>query len=154
MILLIKQLHLALEQCAKEQLEGCGVSPTQGLILGYLFSRSGESVYSIDLHAHLGISKSAVSSELRKLKEGGYLMFQDNPGDDRKKRIVLTGKADGIRRMLSEALHAREESICRGIPTESVESTKKCLLLMRDNMKEYGRRTTHGKYLVSTNQTI
>lgn len=152
LILLIKQLHLALEQCAKEQLEGCGVSPTQGLILGYLFSRKGESVYSVDLHAHLGISKSAVSSELRKLKESGYLTFHDNPGDDRKKRIVLTEKADGIRKILGEALQKREESICRGIPAESVESTRKCLLLMRANMKkECGRRTTHGKYLVSTN---
>lgn len=144
-VILLRQLHAALEQCAKEQLESCNLSPSQGLILGYLFSKSGESVYSVDLHAHLCLSKSAISAELKKLRGSGYLQLLENPGDDRKKRIVLTEKALQIRKVIDEGLHKREELICRGIDKESIEITRKCLFAMRDNVrKECGRRTTHG----------
>lgn len=150
MVLLVKQLHAALEQCAKEQLECWNISPSQGLILGYLFSRKEGSNYSVDLHAHLGVSKSAISSGLKKLRQGGYLLLLENPEDDRKKRIVLTEKAFELQKMIDEGLLEREQTLCAGISTEDVESTRKCLLLMRENLrKENERRIKHGKNLVS-----
>lgn len=145
LMVLFKQLHSALEQYAKEQMENWNISPSQGLILGYLFSRKGESAYSIDLHAHLGISKSAISSDLKKLRENGYLTLMDNPGDDRKKRIVLTQKAFEIRKLVDEGLWRREELLCRGIDEKSLGIMRRCLIQMRENLKkECGRRTTHG----------
>ena len=148
----LKQLHISLEQYGRLQMKEMELSPTQGIVLQYLLSAGQEPIYAVDLHEALGVSKSTISATLTALREKGYVQLEGNPEDDRKKRIVLTEKADGIRKILSEALQKREESICRGIPAESVESTKKCLLLMRANIrKECGRRTTHGKYLVSTN---
>ena len=148
----LKQLHISLEQYGRLQMKEMELSPTQGIVLQYLLSAVQEPIYAVDLHETLGVSKSAISATLTALREKGYVQLEGNPEDDRKKRIVLTEKADGIRKILGEALRKREESICRGIPAESVESTRKCLLLMRANMKkECGRRTTHGKYLVSTN---
>lgn len=145
MLLVLKKLHAAMEQYGKEQLESWRLSPSQGLILGYLFSKDGEIVYSVDLHAHLGISKSAISSELKKLRGDGYLVLRENPGDDRKKRIELTGKALEIRKAFDESFRSREELVCRGIDRESLAVTRECLLRMRENLKqECGRRTTHG----------
>ena len=152
MVLLVKQLHAALEQCAKEQLECWSLSPSQGLILGYLFSKKEKSNYSIDLHAHLGVSKSAISSGLKKLRQSGFILLMENPDDDRKKRIVLTDKALELQKAIDESLLKRDELLCSGIPEEDLERTRQCLLAMRENLKkENERRIKHGKNLVSSN---
>ena len=149
-VILVKQLHAALEQCAKDQLECCSRSPSQGLILGYLFSRKGESSYSVDLHAHLGVSKSAISSGLKKLRQSGFIQLLENPEDDRKKRIVLTEKALDLQKEIDESLLKRDELLCYGISEEELARTRHCLLTMRENLrKENERRIKHGKNLVS-----
>ena len=84
-VLLLKKLNLALEQCGREHMKRLDISPSQGLALSYLFSREGYVTYSTQLHKQFGISKPAISSTLKGLKKKGYLEMVVNEADDRKK---------------------------------------------------------------------
>ncbi len=68
-ILLLKQLSLALEQRGRNRLKHSELSPSQSFVLDYLFSQQDGAVYAAKLRAKLGLSKSALSSLLKDLQK-------------------------------------------------------------------------------------
>ena len=135
-ILLLKQLHLSLEQYGREQMKGLDLSPAQSLALGYLFSRKGHTVYATELHGTFGISKSAISSTLKGLKKNGYIETTVNPKDDRKKQIILTDKALMIEAQIHTRMQEQQSRLCRNIPQPHLEIMENGLHTMLANLKE------------------
>ena len=134
-MLLLRQLHIALEQRGKEQMRALELSTAQSLTLNYLFSRAGQEVCATELHALSGISKSAISSTLKGLREKGYVEMSGVPGDDRKKRIALTKKAYAVKKELDDGLLEQERRLCRGIPPGRLKALEADLATMLRNVR-------------------
>lgn len=134
MILLLKQLSLALEQRGRDRLKHSELSPSQSFVLDYLFSQQDGAVYAAKLRAKLGLSKSALSSLLKDLQKKGYLEMLLNPEDDREKRLFLTPKAYAIRRELYAALEEQQRQLCRGLSPHQLEICKYGLHKMLENL--------------------
>lgn len=132
----LKQLHLSLEQCGKRHLQDMGLSPTQGVLLHYLLTHGQQDIYGVDLQAVLGISKSSVSAALKALRQNGYLLLQESPQDDRKKRIVLTQKAYREKQAIEDGLALQQKRLCQGIPEQHLKWLEMDLEIMLHNLKK------------------
>ncbi len=135
-ILLVRQLNHSLEQCGREQMKRLDISPSQGLALHYLLSRTGHTVYATELHEKLGISKSAISSILKALKKKGFLDMASAVKDDRRKQIILTEKAFETEKQIEQSLAEQHNRLCRNIPKQNLEISETVLLSMISNIKQ------------------
>lgn len=83
------------------------LTAAQSEVLIFLLSEeAGQEMFSGDLHVELGISKAAVSMQLKKLRQKGYIILQTSSGDDRLKHIRLTDKARQMKQEL-DGFHER-----------------------------------------------
>lgn len=140
LVLLLRQLSLSLKQYGRDQMKSLEISPSQTLVLDYLFSRRGHAIYATELHEKFGISKSAISSTLKGLRQKGYLEMESNPEDDRKKQLVLTPKAYAIEKQINAGLEEQQKRLCREIPKEHLEILENGLRTMVVNLKRETKR--------------
>ncbi len=138
-IWLLKETGLALTRCDRELLRIGDLTPAENHLLGYFLGHENLDLCATDLHLIFGISKPTVSALLKSLKKKGYLQIETLPQDERKKRILLTAKAYGIREQIKMALHARQESLCRGISAQEVAFLKQILEKLIANMGQNNR---------------
>ena len=132
---LLRQLNLILDQRGREQMRPLGLSPSQSLALRYLLSLEGREVCATELHEEFGLSKSAISSTLKGLRQKGYLTTAENPEDDRKKQIILTGRAREINKRLDAGLARQQERLCAGLSPEQLEALEGSLRTMLSNLR-------------------
>lgn len=88
----MKKINLCIESELDRRTKADGPTAAQYNVLGYLLAHKEQTVCSADLCARLGISRAAVSTMLKRMRREGYLEFQNVPGDDRQKQIVLTSR--------------------------------------------------------------
>ena len=140
LILLLKQLNISLDQYSRSQMKRlphADLSPSQGFVLDYLFSQRGGIVYATDLHEKFRISKAAISSILKDLKQKGYLEMAANPEDDRKKQLLLTPKAYAVHEEIDAFLLAQQRQLCRGIPPQHLAVIAAGLRTMIANVRQH-----------------
>ena len=135
----LKQLHLALEQYGRAQMEQLDLSPTQGAVLHHLLSQPGQAAYAVELHTVLGLSKSSISAALKSLKQKGYVRLTENPADDRKKRIVLTRRAYEAQREIDASLARQQDRLCQSIPREHLPWLEQDLARMLRNVQSQSK---------------
>lgn len=135
-LLLLRRLHLIVEQYLGSQMKMQDISPSQGFVLYSLYARRGRAAYASELHKELGLSKSALSVTLGALKEKGYLEITSSPADERKKQITLTEKAAALEDRMRTFLFQQQEALCRNIPPPRRDALKKELQTMIANIHE------------------
>lgn len=135
-LLLLYRLSRLLEQQGRAGIsEQFGLSTTQALVLGSLQYR-GKRVCATDLHKQLGISKAALSVALKDLGENGYLTVASCPGDDRKKQITLTPKAERLYTKIRKNMSVWETRACYGLTDNQAEETRRCLETILYNLSQ------------------
>ena len=133
-LILMYRLSRLLEQQGRSNVsEQFGLTTTQALVLGSLRCR-GKRVCATDLHKQLGISKAALSVALKDLGENGYLTVASCPGDDRKKQITLTRKAEKLYTKIRKSMAALEMQACYGLTDDQVEDTRRSLEIILHNL--------------------
>lgn len=138
---LIKQLGISLDQYGKDAMKDADITQSQSLVLSHLLSQNSRCLYATHLHVESGISKAAISSTLKALKKNGYLIMEADPGDDRKKQIILTEKAYEAERLVRHHLEIQEACLCQGISEHDLNILKDSLCTMISNIKsEHARR--------------
>lgn len=135
-LLLLRRLHLTLEQYLGTQMKMQDISPSQGFVPYSLYARRGRAAYASELHKELGLSKSALSVTLGALKKKGYLVITASLADDRKKQIALTEKAAALEDRMRAFLSEQQENLCRNIPPPRRDALKKELQTMIANIHE------------------
>ena len=82
--------------CLTAHMEAClrepDISGVQVYLIVYILRHHPEGTYLTELCREIGLSKPTLSVMIRKLVEKGYLAFQENPGDIRKKSLLPTAK--------------------------------------------------------------
>ncbi len=143
LIPLLRQLNLQLEQCGRVQMQPLGLSTSEGLTLCYLLRHSESDLCAAQLHERLGVSKAALSATLKSLCRKGYLETAVFPDDDRKKRILLTPRAQQLRHRVEEQMTGHSIALCRGIPPGELDAAERVLVALLHNLREFntGRKT-------------
>lgn len=103
---MIKQVGTAFDRAELPMLQELELSPTEAMLLVSIEDLGREYCYATELHAALGLSRPAVSSTVKRLRVKGFIAYQEDDSDDRKKRIFLLPRAraalPGLRRELSQ----------------------------------------------------
>lgn len=81
-------LTTLIELCFKNE----DMSGIQAYFMVYLLRHHPKGTYLTDISHETGVSKSTLSAQIKKLREKGYLYFQENPCDIRKKKVFPTEK--------------------------------------------------------------
>src|SRR5699024_8232479 len=98
-----------------------------------------EGTYLTELCREIGVSKSTLSVLIKKLRIEGYLCFQENPEDIRKKKVLHTEKLNAEKeQFLQKALQAEKE-ICGALDGREWEQ----LCMLEQKLLAQLARTEH-----------
>lgn len=99
-----------------------------------------KDLYQKDIEEEFQIRKSTVTGYVQLMEKNGYLTRESVKGDARKKRLVPTEKAEGLRQAILEDIKLSEKSI----PEEDVITCKHVLYQVLQNLiekhKEEGKK--------------
>lgn len=103
-----------------------------------------KDLYQKDIEEEFQIRKSTVTGYVQLMEKNGYLTRESVKGDARKKRLVPTEKAEGLRQAILEDIKLSEKRMEKGIPKEDVITCKHVLYQVLQNLiekhKEEGKK--------------
>lgn len=79
-----------------------------------------KDLYQKDIEEEFQIRKSTVTGYVQLMEKNGYLTRESVKGDARKKRLVPTEKAEGLRQAILEDIKLSEKRMEKGIPDEQL----------------------------------
>lgn len=88
------------------------MSGVQAYFMVYILRHHPEGTYLTELSHEIGVSKSTLSALIKKLREKGYLYFQENPCDVRKKKVLPTEKLKTECNAFLQKAEKMETEIC------------------------------------------
>lgn len=89
-----RRICIRVEQWANSSLARCELTAIQAQILLYILARSDQGTSLTALHRDFGYSMAALSSMVKRLKDKGYVRVEHCAGDDRRKLLFATEKAE------------------------------------------------------------
>ena len=101
-------LTAQIELCFKSE----NMSGIQAYFMVYILRHHPEGTYLTELSHEIGVSKSTLSALIKKLREKGYLYFQENPCDVRKKKVLPTEKLKAEGNVFLQKAEEMESEIC------------------------------------------
>lgn len=118
LIFMMRKVGLDLTSQLEAKLKYENISGSQIYFLVYLLRHHPEGTYLTELCHEIGVSKSTLSTLVKKLRKAGYIAFLENPDDIRKKKMVPTEKLmDGSKEFLEKADYMENE-ICNVLDHE------------------------------------
>ena len=88
----IKRIGLDWTARMEMRFPGENITGIQVYFLVYILRHHPQGTYITEVCREIGVAKSTLSELVRKLKDKGYLAFEKNPEDIRRKRIIPTQK--------------------------------------------------------------
>ena len=136
---LMRRISLNLTEQLELNLKGGNISGIQVYFLVYILRHHPEGTYLTELCREIGVSKSTLSVLIKKLRIEGYLCFQENPEDIRKKKVLPTEKLNAEKeQFLQKALQAEKE-ICGALDRREWEQ----LCMLEQKLLAQLARTEH-----------
>lgn len=136
---LMRRISLNLTEQLELNLKGGNISGIQVYFLVYILRHHPEGTYLTELCREIGVSKSTLSVLIKKLRIEGYLCFQENPEDIRKKKVLPTEKLNAEKeQFLQKALQAEKE-ICGALDGREWEQ----LCMLEQKLLAQLARTEH-----------
>ncbi len=113
------------------------VTGTNGWIIGYIArsEEEGREVYQRDLETRFGITRSTASKVVALMVQKGLIEQQSVPGDRRIRKLVLTPKAEDIKRMMDEDHRTFEATLCKGLSSEDLATLFSLLDRLQENLR-------------------
>lgn len=136
---LMRRISLNLTEQLELNLKDGNISGIQVYFLVYILRHHPEGTYLTELCREIGVSKSTLSVLIKKLRIEGYLCFQENPEDIRKKKVLPTEKLNAEKeQFLQKALQA-EKKICGALDGREWEQ----LCMLEQKLLAQLARTEH-----------
>lgn len=133
---LLRQWKVTLLQYGKESRGDLDITSAQSVLLEHLLVCGKQETSLTEICAISGISKATISGMLKVLKNKGYLQMEAVPGDDRKKRIILTRRAYEVHDRIENSMKRKKDCLYKGITKEELESLEGVLERMISNLKQ------------------
>ncbi len=96
-----------------------------------------------ELSEKLHIDKANTARAIKKLEDEGYVYWEEDPQDARKKRIYVTAKSLEFEEEFHQIFKSLNQILSKGFTDEEREISRKLLFRMLDNILEY--RNSQGK---------
>lgn len=139
LIFLLRRINLHLSTQLELSLKEKDISGIQAYFMVYLLRHHPQGTYLTELCREIGVSKPTLSVLMKKLREKGYLTFQENPEDIRKKKVLPTEKLNAEKeQFLQKALQAEKE-ICGALDGREWEQ----LCMLEQKLLAQLARTEH-----------
>ncbi len=113
-----KHLAILTERCISQTLGDLDLTPSQSHVVKYLVCTRENPPCQRDLEAFFSLSHPTVSGILSRLEEKGYIVFEADPTDRRRKRVVATEKAKIRADHTKAVLEGIEERMLTGFTPE------------------------------------
>ena len=123
----IKRISSAMDRKRTMDLEDVELTSSQGMVLGYLARRQGEAVCPGDVGKHFGLSHPTVTGILQRLEAKGYIAYEADPDDRRKKRVAATEKALECHARIRSRFFETEALITKGMSPEEIAALVRLL---------------------------
>ena len=112
LIFVLKKIGLNLTAQMEADLKYKNMSGSQIYFMVYILRHHPQGTYLTELCHEMGVSKSTLSTLIKKLRKEGYISFREDPDDIRKKELLPTPKLiEEGNRFLSRAARMESE-IC------------------------------------------
>ena len=133
------------KSCVNSMINDDGLTTMQKHVLKFLLLETlHKVVYQKDIEEEFQIRKSTVTGYVQLMEKNGYLTRESVKGDARKKWLVPTEKAEGLRQAILEDIKLSEKRMEKGIPEEDVITCKHVLYQVLQNLiekhKEEGKK--------------
>lgn len=92
LLFMMKKLSLNMTAQLELNLKNKSITGVQIYFLVYILRHHPNGTYLTELYREIGVSKPTLSALIKKLREKGYLNFQEDPDDVRKKKVLPTEK--------------------------------------------------------------
>ena len=139
LLYMMKKIGLNLTAQLELYLKRGDITGGQVYFLVYILRHHPEGTYLTELCREIGVSKSTLSVLIKKLRIEGYLCFQENPEDIRKKKVLPTEKLNAEKeQFLQKALQAEKE-ICGALDGREWEQ----LCMLEQKLLAQLARTEH-----------
>lgn len=133
-IWLAKQMSTAFDRAEIPVLQELDLSPSEALLLISIDDLGRQYCYATELHLALGLSRPAVSSTLKRLREKEYIYYQEDDLDDRKKRILLCSKSLEVIPTLRQELSSWLSALTDGVSHADLDAARRVLKVLRSRL--------------------
>ncbi len=123
----IKRISNAIDRKRTLDMEDMDLTSSQGQVLGFLARRKEEAVSPADIGRHFGLSHPTVTGILQRLEAKGYVAYEPDPADRRKKRVVPTEKALECHARIRARFVETEHLITKGMTPGELEELVRLL---------------------------
>lgn len=111
------------------------LSGTQGRYLRRICENPGIS--QEDLAKFYQVDKGSIAKSVRRMEELGYVRREQNPEDRRAYCLFPTDRAQELAAFCHEDIRRMEEAFEESLTPEEVETFKRLLIRITDNMKKH-----------------
>ncbi len=117
-----RQISILMEMRANQALSEHELTAVQAHMLLYILHHSEDGTSLTAIHQELGVSKAALSSLVKRLRDKGYVQVERCAGDDRRKLLFGTEKGRDVWASLEHSMGAvQEQMYCCLSPQELAE---------------------------------
>ena len=139
LIFMMKKLSLNMTAQLELNLKNKSITGVQVYFLVYILRHHPIGTYLTELCREIGVSMPTLSALIKKLREKGYLNFEEDPADVRKKKVLPTEKllAEGDR--FIEKAGRMESEICSVLNRQEkvqLMNLEEKLLMQFDRMEQ------------------
>ncbi|MBM6827344.1 MarR family transcriptional regulator [Mordavella massiliensis] len=118
LIFMMRRVGLDLSLRLEQELRHGDLSGVQVYLMVYLLRHHRDGTYLTEICKEVGVSKSTLSALLKKLRKSGYIRFEENPEDIRRKKVLPTEKLMQEGAVFVEQARQMEAQICGVLDAE------------------------------------
>jgi len=111
------------------------LTTVQFLLLMYLLDNEGKEVFQRDIEVTFNVRRSTVTNLIKAIEKKGYITRQSVDTDARLKQIILTDKANEVRKKMFADMHIVETRMKKGIDEEKMQVFFQVIEMMNKNME-------------------
>jgi MarR family transcriptional regulator, transcriptional regulator for hemolysin len=114
------------------------ITGNNGWIIAFLAENSSkeQNVYQKTIEEHFNITRAAASNALSLMEQKGLITRLPDTQDGRRKKIVLTEKAQQLERLVKEDFDSFEATLRKGFSDNELETLYGFFQRMKDNLQD------------------
>ncbi|WP_256972753.1 MarR family winged helix-turn-helix transcriptional regulator [Saccharibacillus sp. O23] len=130
---LLREIAIRMRPAGDGRLAELGLSAQQGQMLRYIHMFQEQGIIQNDLAKRFDRTNASITSMLQGLEKKGYVKRIVPEGNERKKMVYVTDKAEALMSEFDRIFFDTERQITAGMTDEEAETLRRLLEKVRDN---------------------
>lgn len=130
---LLREIAIRMRPAGDGRLSELGLSAQQGQMLRYIHMFQEQGIIQNDLAKRFDRTNASITSMLQGLEKKGYVKRIVPEGNERKKMVYVTDKAEALMSEFDQIFFDTERQITAGMTDEEAETLRRLLEKVRDN---------------------